>query len=66
MPVMFTAERIRELRLAMGMTMAGFGDLLGVAESTVSLWESGRRHPKFATQVRLNELAKECSLEMTA
>jgi transcriptional regulator with XRE-family HTH domain len=54
---MFTGPEIRELRAALGLTMKQLGARLGVAESTVSLWEASKRHPRFETLVKLNELA---------
>lgn len=54
---MFTGDEIRQLRLALGKTMKEFGALFDVTESTVSVWESGRCHPRFDTLVELNEMA---------
>lgn len=53
-----TSDQIRELRLSLGETMAAFGERLGVSESTVSLWESGQRHPKFATLMKINQIKR--------
>lgn len=41
--------KIRELRKAKKMTMKELGEVLGVAESTVSLYELGKREPDFET-----------------
>ncbi len=57
--MMFTANDIRALRLAMGNTQAEFGEKLGVPVSTVSNWETGRSHPRFAAMAKLNELANQ-------
>jgi len=46
-------ERLRELRRAAGMTMRQVGELIGVAESTVSLYERGQRRPKPAMLLKL-------------
>lgn len=42
-------SRIREVRKFLKLTLAEFGSRLGVDNSTVSLWESGRRNPSPAT-----------------
>ena len=41
------AARIKELRLLNQMTMLQLGELVHVAESTVSLYESGKRQPSY-------------------
>jgi transcriptional regulator with XRE-family HTH domain len=37
--------RLRELRKQQKMSMRDFGKLFGLAESTISLYETGKRHP---------------------
>lgn len=37
-----TAERIKELRTMLGLSMEKFGDLLGVTKTAISLLESGK------------------------
>lgn len=59
--VMFTAEEIKELRIRSGLSLAAFGALVGAAESTVCKWESGTRHPKYVTHIKLNEVAAKYS-----
>ena len=46
-------ERIRRLRLEIEKTQKEFGALFGVANSTVSLWESGANEPDAATLARI-------------
>lgn len=41
--------RLRELRLQQGLTMKQVGADLGLAESTISLYENEKRQPDFAT-----------------
>lgn len=41
--------RLRELRKSKKLTMREFGNLLGVAESTISLYENGKREPDSKT-----------------
>lgn len=45
--------RIRELRRQHGITMKEFGDKIGVSESTVSLYETGKRDPNFQTLLKI-------------
>lgn len=48
-------NRIRELRKARGITMKQLGKELGVAESTVSQYETGKRSIDNETLLRLGE-----------
>lgn len=45
--------KIRELRLKKGLTMKQLGEILSVAESTISLYERGKRQPDFETLKRI-------------
>lgn len=45
--------RIRELRKAKKVTMKELGNIIGVAESTMSLYETGKRKPDPETLSRL-------------
>lgn len=45
--------RIRELRKAKKVTMKELGNMIGVAESTMSLYETGKRKPDPETLSRL-------------
>lgn len=47
--------RIRELRRHAGLTMKELGAVIGVAESTVSQYETGKRQPDYETLLRLGE-----------
>lgn len=53
---MFTAEQIKELRSTLGVSLAKFADMLGVSVAAACRWETGQRHPKFTTQIKLNEI----------
>ena len=44
-------ERLRELRKQASMTMKQLGAELGLAESTVSLYETGKRNPDLQTLI---------------
>lgn len=46
--------RIKELRKDKGLTMKQFGEQIGMAESTISLYEAGKRQPDIET---LNKIA---------
>src|SRR5574338_77966 len=48
-------ERLREVRVGLGLTQAAFGELLGVTDQTVSDWEGGRSRP---TKTKLERLAR--------
>lgn len=41
------ADRLREARVAMGMTQEQLGFALGITKSSVSAWENGRETPSF-------------------
>ena len=46
--------KIKELRLASGMTQKGFAEYFGIPKRTIEDWESGKRKPPEYT-VRLLE-----------
>ena len=48
-------NRIRELRKTQNMTMKQLGEVLGVAESTISQYETGKRQPDNETLLRLSQ-----------
>lgn len=50
------SERIRQLRLAKGLTLQQVGDAFGISRSSVSAWESGVAKPDASKLVRLAEL----------
>lgn len=54
---MFTPDDIKTLRARLGLTLEEFGRECGVTKSTVSYWESGDRHPRYAAILKLNDLA---------
>lgn len=49
------ANRIREERKKAGLTMKQLGDIVGVAESAVSHYETGRRQPNHEIMLKLSE-----------
>lgn len=48
-------NRIRELRKENKLTLKQLGDFLGLAESTISQYETGKREPDIKTMVKLSE-----------
>jgi transcriptional regulator with XRE-family HTH domain len=48
-----TFMRLRELRNKKGLTLKQLGSIIGVAESTVSLYEKGKRQPDNDTLIRI-------------
>ncbi len=48
-------NRIRELRKQHKITMKQLGEVIGVAESTISQYETGKREPDNETLLRLGE-----------
>ena len=51
--VRINAAGILRLRTKMGLTQSEFAKLLGVAMHTVSVWEQGRRVPRYSHKVRI-------------
>ena len=47
--------RLRELRKTKGITMKALGKEIGVSESTISLYETGKREPDFETLLKLGD-----------
>lgn len=47
---------IRELRKQHGLTMRELGEKIGVSESTISLYETGKREPNYETLLKIAEL----------
>ena len=48
-------NRIREIRKTLGLTMKELGAKIGVAESTISKYETGKRQPDNETLLKLGE-----------
>lgn len=47
--------KLRELRKKCGLTMKELGAEIGVAESTISQYETGKRQPDYETLLKLGE-----------
>lgn len=50
--------KIREARSGMGLTQEEFGGLVGLAESSVSLYENGKRSPDFDKLEKISVVTK--------
>lgn len=48
-------KKLRELRKKHKLSMKEFGTILGLSESTISLYETGKREPDISTLVRISE-----------
>lgn len=48
-------KMLRTLRKNKGLSMKELGEIIGVAESTVSQYETGKREPDFETLLKLGE-----------
>ena len=48
-------NRIRELRKRDNLTMKQLGEILGLAESTISQYETGKREPDLKTLLKISE-----------
>lgn len=46
---------LREVRTAKGMSMKELGNIFGLAESTISLYETEKRQPDFSTLIKFAE-----------
>ena len=46
-------NRIKELRLKTGLTLRALGEKVGLANNTLSQYETGKREPRFKTWKRL-------------
>lgn len=46
-------NKIREARKAKSLTMKALGQIIGVAESTVSMYETGKREPDNETLIKI-------------
>ncbi len=56
---------LRSARLRLGLSQTGFADVLGIAQPTLSAYESGRRQPTLPTLLRmLNRAGLELRLEL--
>lgn len=55
-------EKIKELRKEKGLTLKALGELLNLGESTMSMYESGKRSPDYDTLKKLSDIF-ECTTD---
>jgi transcriptional regulator with XRE-family HTH domain len=55
-------SKIKELRQKTGMTQAEFGAKIGAKQSTVAMWETGGRNPRFK-QLRQIAMVLNCTID---
>ena len=53
---------IKEIRKSRGLTAKELGELVGKAESTINLYENGKREPDFETLLKMSEVLN-CSTD---
>lgn len=56
--------KIKELRHKLYMTQTEFGELVGVSQQTVRLWETNKKIPHLRNQKKIAELCKENNVEL--
>ena len=49
-------ERLRKLRKSQNITMKRLGEMVGISESTISLYESDKRQPDYDTLQRFADI----------
>jgi transcriptional regulator with XRE-family HTH domain len=49
-------ERLKNLRLAKGLTLQQVGDVFGISKASISSWESGKSHPDHKRLEKLSAL----------
>lgn len=57
----WTPERIRQLRLHLGLTQAALADTIQVRQATISEWESGLYRPRRMMRLVLTILADQAA-----
>lgn len=48
----FSPQRVKEIRIRLGLTVAEFAERLGVNPNTVTRWENGHNPPRRGPQVK--------------
>ena len=61
---MLTAERIKELRCNLKLSMRGFARALKISSSTFSYYESGKRLPSLETCYKIIRYSKEHGIDV--
>ncbi len=58
------SEKIKNLRLSLGLEQKEFGVLMNVTVGTICNWEKGRRNPRLPKIRRMIEIAKTHKLKL--
>lgn len=58
----FTADEVWKIRTSLGLTQQAFGELVGMSDSAVQSWESGRSTPSKTVSRLLEIIQKDPSL----
>jgi transcriptional regulator with XRE-family HTH domain len=58
-------EIIKKIRISYSLTLKGFAPMVGVHFTTLSHYESGRRHPSIKVIRKLIELAHQNNINVT-
>ena len=53
---------LRQIRESRGLTLKQLGEMIGQTESSIGLYENGRRSPNFETLLKLSEVLN-CSVD---
>lgn len=61
---MWSAEKLKDIRLKAMMSQQSFATALGVSISTVARWESGKFTPTYSVQKKLTEFCKENNIKV--
>lgn len=61
---MQTSEKIKNLRLELGLNQGQFADLIDVTLSSICGWENGRRNPRIGRIKKMVELAKKHKIKL--
>lgn len=56
-----TVTKIKDLRIALGMTQSELAVKMGVSQATVGMWETGDRMPRASKLLKLAEILN-CSV----
>lgn len=58
------SERIKHLRLSLGLEQSEFAQLVSVSSGTVSNWENARRSPRLSKIRKMIEIAKKNKIKL--
>jgi len=62
---MNTADSLRYIRYELRLNQAQLASVLNVTRSSISCYENGRRHPSYATVLKILKLAKQHNLNVS-